>query len=152
MAIIVHFKDTVRERVPEWISAACLIIWGSLLLSETSILWETQYFNILSSIASQAVWGYTSITVGLFRLISLAINGIWRPTAHLRALGALLGCIIWSGVLISYLGLDWNPPVIASKSAMLALDISALWFCAGDAKLADLRAQELAKSRNLVES
>jgi hypothetical protein len=35
---------------------------------------------------------------------------------------------------------------------MLALDISALWFCAGDAKLADLRAQELAKSRNLVES
>lgn len=140
--ISVRFHDTFRERLPEWISSLCLIGWGAVLLGESSFLWQQEYFSVLANIASQKVWGYTTIFIGVLRCVSLGINGALRPTAHLRAIGALVGALTWSAIFISYLGLDWNPPSMAPKMAMAALDVAALWYAAGDAKLADIKAKQ----------
>ncbi len=143
--ISVRFEDTFRERLPEWVSTLCLIGWGAILLGESAALWQEEYFSVLANIASQKVWGYGAIIIGLLRSIALGINGAWRPTAHLRAIGALVGAMTWAAIFISYLNLPWNPPSMAPKVAMMVLDISALWFAAGDAKLADIRASKKSK-------
>ena len=141
--ITLRFKYTFRERIPEWITSIALIVWGMILLGETPALWDMQYFSALSNIASQKTWASITIIAGVFRVIALGINGAWRPTAHMRAIGALMGALVWAAIIISYLTLNWNPPAIAAKGALLALDISGLWFASGDAKLADIKASEL---------
>jgi hypothetical protein len=146
-ASLIKFKDTFRERVPEWVCAICLIGWGLIVLNESTLLWDQGYFHVLSNIASQKFWGYATTIVGIFRALALAFNGAWRPAAHVRAFGALLGVLLWSGIVISYITLPYAVPAIASKSALLALDLFALWYAAGDAKLADIKAYKLTEAR-----
>ncbi len=144
--ILVRFKDTFRERMPEWITSTALFIWGLIVLTQDSTLFSREFFSVLATIASQAVWGWTTMLIGAARVVALFINGAWRPTGHIRALGALFGTIVWAGLIMGYLVLDWNPPALATQAAMLAFDISALWFAAGDAKIADVKAQKLSNS------
>lgn len=148
---VVQFKDRFRERLPEWISSIALMFWGVILLGEAPELWDREYFSVLSHIATQKIWSFACILVGTIRVISLAINGAWRPTAHLRALGAGLGAILWAAILVSYMGLPWNPPSMSLYAAMIFTDVVALWFAAGDAKLSDIKAyrdKEVVKNGN----
>ena len=138
--ISVRFKDTFRERLPEWISSFSLMGWGIILLSVSPLNWQQEYFNLLDNIATQETWGLVAVSLGLLRIIALAVNGLWRPTAHLRALGALGGVIVWMTIFVSYFNLDWNPPSMAIKAGMVVTDLIALWYAAGDAKLADIKA------------
>lgn len=144
--ITVQFRDTFRERLPEWVTSATLVFWGLIVLTETSDLWTQQYFSVLANIAEQRTWGMITLILGSLRLVALAVNGIWRPTAHIRALGAMCGMLVWTAIILSYIALPWNPPALATKSALWVLDLSALWFAAGDAKVADTLAKKQAAS------
>lgn len=144
--ITVRFKDTFRDRLPEWVSSACLLLWGLLILNLSTETWSTEYVSILGTLAAQKTWGMAAVALGVLRLVALGINGAWRPTAHIRALGAIGGIVVWSGIIISYLTLSWDPPTLATKGAMLVFDMYALWFAAGDAKVADVIARERAES------
>lgn len=98
---------------------------------------------------SQDMWGYLTFSVGLFRLIFLTINGRWRPSVHLRALGAIAGVTIWASlVVVSALHLPEKAPSIAIYSVLTIFDGMALWWAAGDAKLADINAR-LEKETNV---
>lgn len=138
--IPVRFKHTFRERLPEWISAFAMLGWGFIVLSEAPELWNLKYYHVLASYASQSTWGWLTIILGSTRLIALGVNGAWRPTAHVRAFGSVLGAVVWASIIAGYMSLAWNTPDIATKTALLFLDFSAIWFAAGDAKLADLKA------------
>ncbi len=136
--IKVRFRDTFRERMPEWITSLAMLIWGLIVLSQGENLWSREFYSVLSTIGTQASWGWLTTIVGALRLVALTINGAWRPTGHIRAFGALVGSVVWSALIIGYMIMDWSPPAIATQSAMLLLDISAIWFAAGDAKVADI--------------
>lgn len=138
--ISIRFKDTFRERLPEWISSFSLMGWGLILLTTSPENWQQEYFNLLENIAEQQTWGIVAIIWGFLRISALAVNGAWRPTAHLRALGALGGVVIWMSIFVSYFSLDWNPPSMAIKAGMVITDLVAMWYAAGDAKLADIKA------------
>jgi hypothetical protein len=141
--IMVRFKDTFRERLPEWISSITLLMWGLMVLFEPATLWHRDFFEAMATIASQTIWGLVATTVAIVKLLSLTVNGAWRPTAHFRAIGAFSSIMIWATLLISFVALTWNPPTIALIAGVLLTDLFALWFAAGDAKLADVRAREL---------
>lgn len=142
-ALSLRFKNNFRERFPEWITSLCLIAWGLIVAMGDSVHWDLGYFNALENLANRHIWGTIAIVVGILRIIALGINGALRPTAHMRALGALVGVLIWSAVIMSYLTLDYVVPAVASKSALLIFDLAALWFAAGDAKVADVKAHAL---------
>lgn len=91
---------------------------------------------------SQAEWGILATLIGLVRLLFLFINGRWRPSAHIRALGAIFGCLTWGMLFMSTLSVDWVTPITSLYATLLGLDLLALWYCAGDAKLADLEAKK----------
>ena len=102
---------------------------------------EQHFFSPLLLIMPQLDWAILAIAVGVLRLIFLFINGAWRPSAHFRMLGCLLAIFIWGTLLISSLNLVFMIPVTATYSMILALELTSLWFAAGDAKIADLLAK-----------
>lgn len=139
--ILVRFKETFRERAPEWALSAGLLAWGLLALSAPGLFQEQVFFHPLLRIMSQDWWGAIALIIGSVRLVFLVINGAWRPSAHIRAVGAFAGSMIWTVLLIAAFSLEWVTPTAALYSLLLSLDMLSLWFAAGDAKLADLEAK-----------
>ncbi len=130
-----HFK----LRFSEWIIGLMLLLWGITLLINTSLFEVYQAaFSSMSHIASQKLWGLMAVGIGLLRLIFLIINGTWRRSAHLRAIGSGLSACIWTAVWSSYLNSDTLLPGLWSVGALIALDLFSLWYAAGDAKQSDL--------------
>lgn len=148
--ITVRFKNTFRERIPEWITSFAMLCWGIIVLSEPAELWQMEYFSVLAKYASQQTWGVVTIALGSLRLIALGINGAWRPTGHIRAIGAASGVVVWTAIIMGYASLAWNPPAFATKSAMLLLDLLSVSYAAGDAKRADIKAQQRAAVSKLA--
>ena len=96
----------------------------------------------LLSIMTQEFWAGLTISIGAFRLVALAINGLWRPTAHFRAIGAAIGTIVWGSLLsITIIDSEARAPGISIFSMLLVLEFMSLWFAAGDAKLVDQAAK-----------
>ncbi len=140
--IVVRFKETFRERMPEWVQAVGMLLWGLLVIMSVGVFDSQTFYQPLLLLMSQTSWGVLSMAVGGIRLVFLVINGAWRPSAHIRAIGCVLGCMLWSSLVISALSLPWLSSSVAVYSILLALDLFSLWFSAGDAKLADLRAKD----------
>lgn len=139
--IVVRFRETFRERMPEWVQATGMFLWGLMVLFSPGLFQSTVFFHPLLELVSQTGWGVLAVLVGIVRLSFLVINGAWRPSAHIRALGCVMGCLLWGSLLISALSLEWLTPTTSIYVMLLGLDLLSLWFSAGDAKLADLTAK-----------
>ena len=139
--LIVRFKETFRERMPEWVQATGMLAWGLMALASADLFNAQEFFHPLLKFMSQTAWGIAVSTVGLIRLTFLVINGAWRPSAHIRAVGCAAGTLLWGCLFISALNLGWLTPTVAIYAMLLGLDLISLWFSAGDAKLADLSAK-----------
>lgn len=145
--IVARFKETFRERMPEWILSTGMLLWGMMTLFSPNLFNTVPFFAPLLQLMSQTSWGILAVLIGTIRLIFLIINGAFRPSAHIRAIGCIFGTLLWINLLISALSLDALTPTTAIFAMLLALDIVSLWFAAGDAKLADLAARgELVKA------
>ncbi|RZK44644.1 MAG: hypothetical protein EOO61_03075 [Hymenobacter sp.] len=139
--LIVRFKETFRERMPEWVQATGMIGWGFMALAATGLFQVQEFFHPLLTLMPQFEWGLLALGVGLLRLTFLVINGAWRPSAHIRAVGCAMGSMLWGSLFISALNLMWLTPTTAIYAMLLGMDLMSLWFSAGDAKLADLAAR-----------
>jgi hypothetical protein len=127
--------------MPEWIQAAGMLGWGLLVLASPGTFQAQEFFHPLLILMSQTQWGISAMLIGITRLVFLVINGAWRPSAHIRAVGCGLGAMLWGSLLVSALNLSWITPTSAIFTMLLGLDLISLWFSAGDAKLADLSAR-----------
>lgn len=139
--IIVRFKKTFRERMPEWIQATGMLLWGLLCLGNPGLFESREFYFPLMLIMPQLAWGAIATLTGIARLVFLVINGAWRPSAHIRAIGCAFGTMLWGSLLVSALSLEWVSTAVAVYLMLTITDILSLWFAAGDAKLADLSAR-----------
>ncbi len=128
-----HFRD----RMVEWVLSSGLVALGAVFLLNADILNGLGY-EPLKALGTQIFWGLLCITIGGLRLGALTINGLWRPTAHLRAIGAALGTTIWGSLLtVSILYVELFSPRSVMYTMLLVFEFISLWFSARDAKLAD---------------
>jgi len=139
--IIVRFKETFRERLPEWIQATSMLLWGLLAIGAPGVFIAQEFYWPMLEIMTQMEWGVMVAIIGVVRLIFLVINGAWRPSAHIRAVGSGMGVMLWAALLLSAINLSWLSPVVAMYTMPLGMELFSLWFSAGDAKLADLSAK-----------
>jgi len=139
--LVVRFRETFRERMPEWALATGMLGWGLLALAADGLFHKQPFFTPLLDLMTQTEWGILALVVGIIRLTFLVINGAWRPSAHIRAVGCVMGTMLWGSMFMCALSLDWLTPTTALYSILLGLDLMSLWFSAGDAKLADLSAR-----------
>lgn len=139
--LVVRFRETFRERMPEWVQATGMLGWGLLVLASANLFQTQEFFRPLLAFMSQSAWGVSIMLIGIMRLTFLVINGAWRPSAHIRAIGCACGALLWGSLFISTLQLNWLTPTASIYAMLLGLDLISLWFSAGDAKLADLSAR-----------
>lgn len=143
MILVTARKYSFRERAPEWILSIGLLIWGVSLALHPGLFEAVGYYRPLLNIMSQQGWVVATMGIALFRLISLSINGLWRPTTHMRAIGAIGGVTIWSSLfIISLLNQNARATGVGTFGMLLAFDFLALWWAAGDAKVVDQLARK----------
>lgn len=142
MIIVTRFRGKVRERFPEWVTSIGMLWWGLVALFLPA-LFNQPYFYPLSIFMSQPYWALTSIAIGAGGIVSLVVNGIWRPTAHLRAIFSVFKIGIWTTLLLASATTPGRQLGVPTFGMLMALDIAALWWAAGDARLSD----DLARSK-----
>lgn len=139
--IIVRMRETFRERVTEWTLAVSILLWGALVLANPG-LFSQPFFQPLAAVMSQEFWGLTATIVGVLRVVFLFINGGWRPSAHIRAIGAAFGVAIWASLFFAAAGLEQRIASAALFGGFVFLDFMSFWWAVGDAKVADMAARK----------
>ncbi len=144
--MLVYFKsgyDRLMHRFPgravEWGESLILSTVGwTLLIAQTPALFTRPYFQHMASMASQEVWGYGCLTIGLLRVVFLFVNGTMpRTSSYLRAIGAFFSIFCWFS--ISY-GLAQHEFVGLGMSVfpwLLIGDMYSLHRASTDMRLAD---------------
>ena len=136
MIVVQRFRGKFRQRFPEWVTSVGMLWWGLVALFIPA-LFNQPYFYPLNILMAQPYWGLASIFIGLAGVTSLLINGVWRPTAHLRALCSVLKIGIWATLLLASATSPGRQLGIPTFGMLISLDIAALWWAAGDARVAD---------------
>lgn len=136
MIVVTKLRGKFRERAPEWITSIGMLWWGVITLMIPG-LFNQPFFYPLSLFMSQPFWGITASLVGFGAAISLLINGVWRPTAHIRAIFAILKITVWASLLLASLTTAGRTLGVPTFAMLMSLDILSLWWAAGDARLAD---------------
>lgn len=99
-------RDHLYVRRSEWGCAAVITWWGVALLAPGETFTISPSYAGLSRLAPEWVWGVICLTLGMFRLAALIINGTFRGSwysrysPHVRAVTAYLTGMIY--FLIAY--------------------------------------------------
>lgn len=131
-----------RARATEWCLSFALIVWGIIALSVPGLFHIDPYYSSLLTLATQSFMGISATVLGLIRVVFLIINGAWRPSAHIRSVGCILGTMVW-GSLAIYPAIiaDYFSPTSGIYVMLCLMDLLSLWFASEDAKLADIAAK-----------
>jgi hypothetical protein len=91
--------DHFITRLPEWIWSIILLNFGVTLLGSSDTFEGNVNFSVMERMAGENTWGWFLTVIGGLRLLSLVINGTFKPlcvwTPHARALGATFSCFAW---------------------------------------------------------
>lgn len=136
--LISHF----HERLHEWVLALVITLFGlSLFINQDIFATSFYYDGLVQLFPDERVWGGIAIFIGILRLIFLTINGAWRKSSHLRALGAILSVIFWVVVYMSYATVGFALPVLALLIGAIIFDFHSIWVAAGDAGKSDTKSK-----------
>lgn len=84
----------MRTRAVEYMLALLQLAWGLAVVSPLVTLSGPNYRTLIA-IAPEVVWGNFALAIGGLRLAALIINGQWRRTPLMRAIGAACGVMWW---------------------------------------------------------
>lgn len=135
--IVLKKIKRVKARISEWILSFGLLAWG-LSIAASPNLFSVEAYGPMSSVMTHAEWTGFVLFIALTRLLILVIDRVKVSLPHLRALGAIGGLTLWGSLFsISVMYANMRPTGIALYGMLLVFDFLAMWWAAGDAKLAD---------------
>jgi hypothetical protein len=127
-------------RISEWLASSFLVAWGLAILShhDSYARWTTLYLENLADIET---WGIYALALGVFRMVSLFINGAMQRSPHARAIGAFASCFLWLQLSFgAFLG-NWPTASTTIFPLMLMADFYNVFRAARDARGSDERAK-----------
>ena len=142
MTSIKAIKDHFKLRFAEWAVGIGLFAMGVTLACNPGLFQSNYLFSGMLKLGSQLQWMLACFTIASIRLVFLVINGTWRRSAHLRAVGSGLSALIWTAMWGSYVTLGVALPILAILGILIALDIYSLWYAAEDAANSDVKTKE----------
>lgn len=135
MAVHVRFHETLPLRIPEWISASMMTLWGWVVLTDLTLFASNPSFAAMTRLP-QWVWGDLALFCGLAGLVGLGINGFWRATPFIRAVAAGGRMLMWLAIVLglaSSLSLSTGLPIYFG---LVALECWNIYRAMGDARIA----------------
>lgn len=120
--------DHFPARRSEWVLAGIMVAWGALLIAPGPIFNQSKAWSQMAAMMEEGTWGWLAITVGVFRLLALIINGTfsgtwygrWSP--HVRALASFMTCFLWFQISFGLWISDAATTGLAVYPGLLVLD------------------------------
>lgn len=137
LMIILEKTKRIKARISEWILSIGLLVWG-FSIAGTPGLFSIASYGPMSAVMTHQEWTSLVISIALFRIITLIVDKVKFSLPHLRAVGAIGGLTLWGSLFsISVMYASTRPTGIALYGMLLVFDFLAMWWAAGDAKVAD---------------
>ncbi len=112
MMLIARIRDKFRfpdvvftPRMSEWITTGALFGCGQILVANETLMTTSVVsanYEMMLALGTQEHWSFVLRMVSVARIVLLAINGTWKKSPFLRALFALLCCLIWLQIVLSF--------------------------------------------------
>lgn len=120
--------DHFPARRSEWVLAGIMAVWGWILIGPVGVFAQTKAWSQMAAIMPENAWGWFAISVGVFRLLALIVNGTfagtwygrWSP--HVRALASFLSCFLWFQISFGLWNSDAATTGLAVYPGLLVLD------------------------------
>lgn len=139
--ILAHIKRSFRETFPvraaEWALAIMIFNWGITLSLNTDLFASQPSYRVLAGTMKQDSWALLCLSVGGIRLIFLLINGAWRRSPHLRAVGAFVSILFWFQISMGFAMAGTWSTAISIYPILLLLDSYNAMRAVGDAAISD---------------
>lgn len=71
-----------------------MVAWGGYVFMATGTI-DGEIYKYMRVFATLSHWGALGFATGIYRLVFLAINGMWRRTPIFRFVGCMLGMMWW---------------------------------------------------------
>lgn len=105
--VITRIQKRFRSRILEWEHAAITVLWGLIVLGNPEVFSGPAFVAFWGG---PAVWGWLVFLAGVARLSALCVNGYMaKPTAIVRAAGALTGIALFAVLTLGFL-FSWTWP------------------------------------------
>jgi hypothetical protein len=144
-----HLSRSLRETFPvrasEWALAAMLFNWSVILLLQPSLFDTVEAFSSLAGLMPQYTFAGMCFLVGFGRLVTLAINGTWKRSPHIRAFGAFLGTGIWFMISVGIIRSGAGATGLGVYPVLMLLDSYNVIRAAGEAGISDRQPARVAK-------
>lgn len=88
-------RATFPTRASEWALAIIMFNWSIVLAVNVDLFATGRSYAALTQLMDQQAWALSCLAIGGGRLVILAVNGAWRRSPHLRALGSFLSGLFW---------------------------------------------------------
>ena len=139
--IVVKIKDGVishfAARAPEWFFAFALINVGEAMAGPGDTFSTSHSYDGMAAIATECVWGWSMIVLGVARFAVLAVNGnieCFRPFASgTRMMLSFLTALVWFTIA---LGMVYANPIGTGARAygsLLIGEVYTTWVVSGEA-------------------
>ncbi|MCO6386255.1 hypothetical protein [Aliihoeflea sp. 40Bstr573] len=139
--IFAHLKTSFRETFParasEWALSGMLMGWSVILTINEDLFATGASYAKMAELADQETWATLCLYAAALRLLMLLVNGAWRRSPHLRALGAFIACGFWFQITIGFIQAGTVSTGLAVYPFLLLLDSYNAVRAAGEAGLSD---------------
>ena len=109
-----EFRHVVLGRLSEWQCAITTMLFGVVLLAPAQIYEQSPAWAAFHILISETNLGMLMFVFGVFRVTVLGINGFWRPTYYLRAVGASLSMAVWLMITFGF----WSSGYLGTWAAV----------------------------------
>lgn len=133
------FAETYPHRQCEWL-LACVLFTVGLIYGLAAADFAVPLYDASNLMVPRWLWGLIGVSIGALRLVFLTVNGFYRRSPHWRAMGSGLACLAWLQLSIAALQSPVAGATIAIWPVFLWFDFKAALTAAGEARVADDRA------------
>lgn len=112
--------------------AACIIIGIGYLLLQDSVIFAAPSFSVIRTFVDETTAGWIGLTIGVFRLVALKINGTFRRSPIIRMIGSCGGFFFFAAFAAG-LYLNSASTGIVTYSFLALAELHALGRAAADA-------------------
>lgn len=155
--LIVSLKQHFPARWPEWFMAGMSFSWGCYVVLHPGLFTNPATRASLAGLEAMAgsfppaaLWGLSTVILGLIRACALFINGAFSRTPMVRLIMSFLSAFIWTQICIGM----WKSGVpntgMVVYSGMVVMDIVSAYRAATDTVFAEKVRHDLKQDHNRV--
>lgn len=155
--LIVSLKQHFPARWPEWFMAGMSFMWGCYVILHPEVFTQDATRITLSGLTAMAgdmppaaLWGLSTVILGLVRASALFINGAFSRTPMIRLIMSFASAFVWTQVCIGLLKSGVPNTGLVVYAGLVVMDIVSAYRAATDTVFAEKVRHDLKQDKRRV--